>query len=80
MLLLPGVIETTNNYVEHPITVAERICRAAAAVGAPERIIAGTDCGFSTLAGDAFVAEDVVWAKLATLRAGADLASSRLWR
>lgn len=80
MVLIPGVIDTVTNYVEHPEVVAERLERAAAAVGDKERIIAGTDCGFSTLAGDAFVAEDVVWAKLATLRAGANLASSRLWQ
>ena len=78
-LLLPGVIETTSNYVEHPLTVAERICRAAAAVGDRERIIASTDCGFGTLAGDTFTAEDVVWAKLKSLRQGADIASERLW-
>ncbi len=79
MILIPGVIDTVTNYVEHPEVVAERIERAVAAIGDRERVVAGTDCGFSTLAGDAFVAEDVVWAKLATLRAGADLASSRLW-
>lgn len=80
MLLIPGVIDTVTNYVEHPEVVAERLERAVAAIGDKERVIAGTDCGFSTLAGDSFVAEDVVWAKLATLRAGADLASSRLWK
>lgn len=79
MILIPGVIDTVTNYVEHPEVVAERLERAVAAVGEKERVIAGTDCGFSTLAGDAFVAEDVVWAKLATLRAGADLATRRLW-
>ena len=68
MVLIPGVIDTVTNYVEHPEVVAERLERAVAAVGDKERVIAGTDCGFSTLAGDAFVAEDVVWAKLATLR------------
>jgi 5-methyltetrahydropteroyltriglutamate--homocysteine methyltransferase len=79
MLLIPGVIETTNNYVEHPQTVAERICRAVAAVGDRTRVIAGTDCGFGTIAGDSFTAEDVVWAKLASLREGADIATRRLW-
>lgn len=79
MILIPGVIDTVTNYVEHPEVVAERLERAVAAVGDKERVIAGTDCGFSTLAGDAFVAEDVVWAKLATLRAGSDLATRRLW-
>ncbi len=79
MALVAGVIDTTTNYVEHPEVVAERVARAVDAVGARERVIAGTDCGFGTLAGDAFVAEDVVWAKLATLREGAELASARLW-
>ena len=63
MALIPGVIETVTNYVEHPKVVAERLNRAVRAVGDRERVIASTDCGFSTLAGDAFVAEDVVWAK-----------------
>ena len=78
MILVPGVIETTNNYVEHPKLVAERIGRAVRAVGDRERVIAGTDCGFGTLAGDVFVAEDVVWAKLRSLREGAEIASDRL--
>ena len=78
MNLVPGVIETTNNYVEHPEFVAERIERAVRAVGGRERVIAGTDCGFGTLAGDVFVSEDVVWAKLQSLREGADIASDRL--
>jgi len=79
MILIPGVIETTTNYVEHPEVVARRICRAVEVVGDRTRVIAGTDCGFSTLAGDSFVAEDVVWAKLAALREGADRATERLW-
>ena len=78
-LLIPGVIETTNNYVEHPEVVAERIERAARAVDDPQRIIAGTDCGFGTLAGDAFTAEDVVWAKLEALTEGARIATGRLF-
>jgi 5-methyltetrahydropteroyltriglutamate--homocysteine methyltransferase len=79
MVLVPGVIETTSNYVEHPMLVAERLCRAAAAVGDRERIVAGTDCGFGTIAGDSFTAEDVVWAKLESLAQGARIASRRLW-
>jgi 5-methyltetrahydropteroyltriglutamate--homocysteine methyltransferase len=63
----------------HPRTVAERLCRAVDFVGDRTRVIAGTDCGFGTLAGDSFTAEDVVWAKLASLREGADIASQRLW-
>jgi 5-methyltetrahydropteroyltriglutamate--homocysteine methyltransferase len=79
MLLLPGVLDTTCNYVEHPEVVAQRIERAVAAVGDRSRIIAGTDCGFGTFAGYEYVAEDVVWAKLAALRAGADIATRLLW-
>jgi 5-methyltetrahydropteroyltriglutamate--homocysteine methyltransferase len=79
MILIPGVIDTVTNYVEHPALIAERLGRAVAAIGDRERVVAGTDCGFSTLAGDSFVAEDVVWAKLKALREGADLASKRLW-
>ncbi|HEV3348999.1 MAG TPA: cobalamin-independent methionine synthase II family protein [Methylomirabilota bacterium] len=79
MLLLPGVIDTTTNYVEHPEVVADRICAAVEAVGDRTRVIASTDCGFSTFAGSEMVAHDVVWAKLAALRDGAALASRRLW-
>ncbi len=79
MVLIPGVIETTNNYLEHPMVVAERLCRAADCVGDRERIIAGADCGFGTMAGDTFTAEDVVWAKLQSLAEGARIASKRLW-
>lgn len=78
MLLIAGVIDTTTNYVEHPEVVAERIARAAEAVGDPHRVLAGTDCGFDTAAGLGSVASEVVWEKLRALRAGADLASSRL--
>lgn len=78
-LLVPGVIDTTTNYVEHPEVVAERIERAATAVGDPSRILAGTDCGFETAAGFAAVAPEVVWAKLRTLAEGAALASRRLY-
>ena len=79
MLLLPGVIDTTTNYVEHPEVVADRICQAVDAVGARERVIASTDCGFGTFAGSEIVAESVVWAKLATLARGAEIATRRLW-
>jgi 5-methyltetrahydropteroyltriglutamate--homocysteine methyltransferase len=77
-LLVAGVIDTTTNYVEHPEVVAERLERAARAVGDPRRVLAGTDCGFATAAGLGEVAEEVVWEKLRALRAGADLASRRL--
>jgi 5-methyltetrahydropteroyltriglutamate--homocysteine methyltransferase len=79
MTLIAGVIDTTTNYVEHPEVVAERLERAAAAVGDPSLLQAGTDCGFDTSAGLGEVAEEVVWEKLRALRAGADLASRRLF-
>jgi len=77
-LLVAGVIDTTTNYVEHPEVVAERLERAAAALGDPRRVLAGTDCGFATSAGLGEVAEELVWEKLRSLRAGADLAAKRL--
>jgi len=79
MILIPGVIDPKSNFVEHPEVVAQRIETVAKAVGDRERIIAGVDCGFGTFVGWEWVTEDVVWAKLKTLRAGADLASTRLW-
>ena len=78
-LLLPGVIDTTTNFVEHPEVVANRICEAVDAVGERSRVIASTDCGFGTFAGSELVAEDVVWAKLRSCREGADIATRRLW-
>ena len=79
MLLIPGVIDVTTNYLEHPEVVANRICAVADAVGDRERVIAGTDCGFGTFASYEFIAEDVVWAKLGALSDGAKIASKRLW-
>ena len=79
MTLVTGVIDTTSNYVEHEEVVAERIERVAAAVGDPRRVIAATDCGFDTSAGIGDVAPSVVWEKLRALKAGADLASDRLF-
>ena len=79
MILIPGVIDSTVNYVEHPEVVADRICQIVEAVGDRSRIIASTDCGFGTFAGLGSVATSVVWAKLKTLREGADMASRRLW-
>lgn len=78
MNLIPGVIDTTTNFVEHPEVVANRICEAVKAVGYPERVIAGTDCGFGTSAGSCAVSPDVVWAKLAACREGAEIATKRL--
>ena len=79
MLFLPGVIDTTTNYVEHPEVVADRIGQAVDAVGDKTRVIASTDCGFGTFAGSEMVAPSVVWAKLAALSEGAALATRRLW-
>jgi 5-methyltetrahydropteroyltriglutamate--homocysteine methyltransferase len=79
MILIPGVIDSKINLVEHPEVVAQRIEAAVAVVGDRERVIAGVDCGFGTFAGWEWVAEDVVWLKLKTLREGADVASRRLW-
>jgi 5-methyltetrahydropteroyltriglutamate--homocysteine methyltransferase len=79
MVLLPGVIETTSNIVEHPEVVARRIQDAVAVVGDRERVIASTDCGFGTFTSREWVIEAAVWLKLKSLRQGADLASARLW-
>lgn len=77
-ILIPGVIDSTTNFVEHPRVVAERIERFAAIIGR-ERVIAGTDCGFSTFAGFGAVDPEIVYAKLAALAEGAALASGNLW-
>jgi 5-methyltetrahydropteroyltriglutamate--homocysteine methyltransferase len=79
-VLVAGVIDSLTNFVEHPEVVADRLERVAAVVGDPSRVLAGTDCGFDTSAGWGRVAEDVVWAKLASMREGARLASQRLFR
>ena len=79
MLLIPGVIETTSNFVEHPQVVARRIEEAVAAIGERERVIASTDCGFGTFTNREWVIEPAVWLKLRALREGADLASAKLW-
>lgn len=78
-LLLPGVIDTSTNYVEHPEVVANRICEAVDTIGDRERVIASSDCGFGTFAGSEMVSEDIVWEKLKACRAGADIATKRLW-
>ncbi len=77
--IVAGVIDSVTNFIEHPKTIAERIERVAEAVGDPTRVLAGTDCGFDTSAGQRRVAEDVVWAKLAALGEGARIASERLF-
>jgi 5-methyltetrahydropteroyltriglutamate--homocysteine methyltransferase len=77
--IVAGVIDTTTNYIEHPEEVAERLKRVAAVVGDPRRVTAGTDCGFDTSAGSGKVAEEIVWAKLASLAQGARIASRYLF-
>ena len=77
MVLVPGVIDSTTNFVEHPEVVAQRIERFADIVG-PDRVIAGSDCGFGTFAGFGAVDPEIAYAKLETLAKGAALASARL--
>jgi len=76
-VLIPGVIDSTTNFIEHPEVVADRIERYASVVG-QERVIAGTDCGFGTFATSNTVFPDIAWAKLATLSQGAALATKEL--
>jgi 5-methyltetrahydropteroyltriglutamate--homocysteine methyltransferase len=77
-VLVPGVVETTCNFVEHPELVAQRIERYASLVGR-ERVMAGSDCGFGTFAGFGPVHPSVGWMKLKTMAEGARIASARLW-
>ena len=77
-ILIPGVIDSTTNFIEHPRVVANRIVQFASIVGR-ERVIAGTDCGFSTFAGFGVVDPEIVYAKLTSLAQGAVIASDRLW-
>jgi 5-methyltetrahydropteroyltriglutamate--homocysteine methyltransferase len=78
-VLIPGLIDSTSNFVEHPRLVAQRLGRYADIVGR-ERVIAGVDCGFGTaVRSDPMVADSIVWAKLKALREGADIATRRLW-
>jgi 5-methyltetrahydropteroyltriglutamate--homocysteine methyltransferase len=77
-VLVPGVVDTTNNYIEHPELVAQRLERYAKVVGR-ERVMAGTDCGFATFVGMRNTVPTVAWAKLETMAEGARIASSRLW-
>jgi 5-methyltetrahydropteroyltriglutamate--homocysteine methyltransferase len=78
MSIVAGVIDVTTNYVEHPQVVANRLLQVIRAVGSPDRVLASPDCGFGTFAGYEWVAEDIVWEKFKTLRAGADLAARQL--
>jgi 5-methyltetrahydropteroyltriglutamate--homocysteine methyltransferase len=77
-VLVPGVIDSTTNYIEHPDLVAQRIVRYAELVGR-ENLIAGTDCGFASFAASGSVDPAIVWAKLGALAEGAELASRELW-
>jgi 5-methyltetrahydropteroyltriglutamate--homocysteine methyltransferase len=77
-LVIPGVIDSTTNFIEHPEVVAQRIERYAAVVGR-ENVIAGADCGFATFANAPTVVPTITWAKFSSLVEGARLASSRLW-
>ena len=76
--IIPGVIESKSNFIEHPELVAQRIARYANLVGR-ENVIAGSDCGFGTWVGQAAVDPDVVWAKLAAMAEGARLATKQFW-
>ena len=78
-MLIPGVIESKSNFVEHPELVAQRIGRYANLVGR-ENVMAGSDCGYGTWVGQAAVDPDVVWAKFAAMAEGARIASARFWR
>ena len=77
-IIIPGVIDSTSNFVEHPELVADRIVQYARVVGA-QNVIAGVDCGFGTFAGRLQVDSKIVWMKLASLAEGARLASKQLW-
>ena len=77
-VLIPGVLDSTTNFIEHPELVAQRIARFAGLVGR-ENVIAGTDCGFATFAGRSAVDPRITWAKLQAMAEGARLASAQLW-
>ena len=77
-ILIPGVLDTSTNYVEHPELIAERLCRFADLVGR-ERVIAGSDCGFGTFAGYGKLDPDISFKKLGAMVEGARIASKRLW-
>jgi 5-methyltetrahydropteroyltriglutamate--homocysteine methyltransferase len=78
-LLIPGVIESKSNFIEHPELIAQRIARYANLVGR-ENLIAGSDCGYGTWVGQAAVDPDVVWAKLAAMAEGARIAARQFWK
>ncbi len=78
-VLIPGVLESKSNFIEHPELIAQRIGRYADLVGR-ENVVAGSDCGYGTWVGQAAVDPDVVWAKLAAMAEGARIASRKYWK
>jgi 5-methyltetrahydropteroyltriglutamate--homocysteine methyltransferase len=78
-ILIPGVLESKSNFIEHPELVAQRIGRYAKLVGR-ENVIAGSDCGYGTWVGQAAVDPDVVWAKLKAMAEGARMATKQFWK
>ncbi len=78
-VLIPGVLESKTNFIEHPELIAQRIGRYAKLVGR-ENVIAGSDCGYGTWVGQAAVDSDVVWAKMAAMAEGARIATREFWK
>src|SRR4029079_9937048 len=78
-IVIPGVIESKSNFIEHPELIAQRIGRYARLVGR-ENVMAGSDCGYGTWGGQAAVDPDVFWAKFAALAEGASIASKQFWK
>jgi 5-methyltetrahydropteroyltriglutamate--homocysteine methyltransferase len=77
-ILIPGVLDSTTNYVEHPDLIAERLVRLAELVGR-EQVMAGTDCGFATFVGHIIVEPEIAWTKLQAMSQGAEIATRQLW-
>ena len=77
-VLIPGVLDSTNNFIEHPELIAQRICNVANLVGR-ENVIASTDCGFATAATFSTVDPKITWAKFRSMAEGARIASRQLW-
>jgi 5-methyltetrahydropteroyltriglutamate--homocysteine methyltransferase len=78
-VIVPGVLDSTTNFIEHPELVAQRLVRYAEVVGR-ERVIAGTDCGFATFAQVSQVEPEITWAKFRAMAEGARMASAQLWK
>ena len=78
-VLIPGVLESKSNFIEHPELIAQRIGRYAERVGR-ENVMAGSDCGYGTWVGQAAVDPQVVWAKMAAMAEGARIATKRFWK